>query len=45
MSLLFTIIGISIKDKIIILDEAHNIEKIAKDCCSRSIELENVDYI
>ena len=38
MSLLFIILGISIENKIIILDEAHNIEKISKDCCFTSFK-------
>ena len=39
------ILEISTENKIIILDEAHNIEKIAKDCCSYSIKLEDITYI
>ena len=39
------IIELNIENAIIVFDEAHNIERISKDCCSHSIELNDLDYI
>ena len=34
--------GIDVEDKIIIFDEAHNIENVAEDCCSKQLLLEDL---
>jgi len=34
--------GINVKDAIIIFDEAHNIENVAEDCCSRELSIEDL---
>jgi len=33
---------INVKDAIIIFDEAHNIENVAEDCCSKELLLEDL---
>ena len=33
---------IDVRGAIIIFDEAHNIENVAEDCCSRSLLLEDL---
>jgi Rad3-related DNA helicase len=32
-------VGIDIQNKIIIFDEAHNIENMAEDCCSKELKI------
>ncbi len=34
--------GIDIKNKIIIFDEAHNIENKAEECCSMELKIEDL---
>ena len=34
--------GINVNDAIIIFDEAHNIENVAEDCCSRELLIEDL---
>jgi Rad3-related DNA helicase len=34
--------GINVNDAIIIFDEAHNIENVAEDCCSRELLIDDL---
>jgi len=36
------VMEIDVRGAIIIFDEAHNIENVAEDCCSRSLLLEDL---
>ena len=38
------LMGISIKGSIIVMDEAHNIENSAEDCCSKKIAEEDLIF-
>ena len=34
---------IDVKDSIIIFDEAHNMENVAEECCSKELKIEDLE--